>query len=128
MKQSALAARILLGSIFVVFGLNGFLHFLPQPSMPEGAISFFGALAMTGYILPLLFGTQIVGGVLLLVGMVPLALVILAPIIVNIVAFHVVLAPGGLPLAVVVAAAALFLAYAHRESYGPLLFPKSAQP
>jgi hypothetical protein len=125
MKQSALATRILLGSIFVVFGLNGFLHFLPQPAMPEGAISFFGALAMTGYFLPLLFGTQIVGGVLLLAGMVPLALVILAPIIVNIVSFHVVLAPGGLPLAVVVAAAALFLGYVHRESFRPLLSQRS---
>jgi hypothetical protein len=125
MKQSALAARFLLGSIFVVLGLNGFLHFLPQPSMPEGAISLFGALAMTGYFLPLLFGTQIVGGVLLLVGMVPFALVILAPIIVNIVAFHVVLAPGGLPLALVVTAAALFLAYAHRESFLPLLSQRS---
>ena len=93
MKQSALAARFLLGSIFVVFGLNGFLHFLPLPSMPEGAIAFFGALAKTGYLLPLLFGAQVVGGVLLLVGMVPLALVILAPIVVNIVAFHVFLAP-----------------------------------
>jgi putative oxidoreductase len=121
MKQTAAGARILLGSIFVIFGLNGFLHFIPQPSMPEAAVSFFGALAMTGYMLPLLFAVQVVGGVLLLAGIVPLALVILAPIIVNIVAFHVFLAPGGLPLAIIVAAAALLLAYAHRDSYVSLL-------
>ena len=89
--------------------------------MPEAAVSFSGALAMTGYMLPLLFTVQVVGGVLLLAGIVPLALVILAPIIVNIVAFHVFLAPGGLPLAIIVAAAALLLAYAYRESYVPLL-------
>jgi hypothetical protein len=125
MKKSALAIRILLGSIFLIFGLNGFLQFIPQFAMPEGAIAFFGALAKTGYMLPLLFAAQIVGGALLLAGMVPLGLVILAPIVVNIVAFHVFLAPGGLPLAVVVAAAALFLAYAHRESFGPLLSLRS---
>ena len=121
MKQTAMGARFLLGFIFVIFGLNGFLHFIPQPSMPDAAVSFFGALAMTGYMLPLLFAAQVVGGVLLLAGIVPLALVILAPIIVNIVAFHVFLAPGGLPLAIIVAAAALLLAYAYRESYVPLL-------
>jgi hypothetical protein len=127
MKQTALAARILLGSIFLIFGLNGFLHFIPQPAMPEGAISFFGALAMTGYMLPVLFATQIVGGALLLAGMVPLGLVVLAPVVVNIVAFHVFLEPGGLPLALVVAAASLFLAYVHRQSFGPLLSTGGAQ-
>jgi hypothetical protein len=127
MKQTALAVRILLGSIFLIFGLNGFLQFIPQFAMPEGAIAFFGALAKTGYMLPLLFAAQIIGGVLLLAGMVPLALVILAPIVVNIVAFHLFLAPGGLPLAIVVAAASLFLAYAYRKSYEPLLSTSGAQ-
>src|SRR6266542_735473 len=127
MRQTAAGARILLGSIFVIFGLNGFLRFIPQPSMPEAAVSFFGALAMTGYMLPLLFAVQVVGGVLLLAGVVPLGLVVLAPIIVNIVAFHLFLAPGGLPLAIIVAAAALFLAYAYRESYVSLLLRGPAQ-
>jgi hypothetical protein len=126
MKQTALAYESFSGSIFLIFGLNGFLQFIPQFAMPEAAIAFFGALAKTGYMLPILFAAQIVGGALLLAGMVPLALVILAPIVVNIVAFHVFLAPGGLPLAVVVAAAALFLAYAHRESFGPLLSQRTS--
>ena len=121
MKKTALATRVLLGSIFLIFGLNGFLQFIPMAAMPEGAIAFFGALAKTGYMLPLLFAAQVIGGALLLAGMVPLALVILAPIVVNIVAFHVFLAPSGLPLAIVVAAATMLLAYAYRESYEPLL-------
>ena len=83
-------------------------------------MAFFGAMAATGYLIPLLFATQIVGGALLLLGMVPLALVILTGVIVNIVAFHLFLAPGGLPLAVVVAALASFLAWAHRDAYRPL--------
>jgi uncharacterized membrane protein YphA (DoxX/SURF4 family) len=123
MKTAALIARIVLGFIFLVFGLNGFLQFLPQPAMPEGAVSFFGALAASRYMLPLLFATQIVGGALVLVGMVPLGLVILAPVIVNIVAFHVFLAPDGLPLATVVCLVAVFLAWRHRGSYGTLFVP-----
>jgi uncharacterized membrane protein YphA (DoxX/SURF4 family) len=120
MKTLNLIARILLGLIFVVFGLNGFLHFLPQPPMPDAAKSFFGGLAATGYMLPLLFAAQVLGGGLILLGMVPLGLLILAPVIVNIIAFHVFLAPDGLPLALVVAGLELFLAWAHREAYAPL--------
>ena len=120
MKTTVLIARILLGVIFVVFGLNGFLQFLPQPEMPPAAIAFFGGLAASGFMLPTLFATQLVGGALLLLGMVPLALVILAPVIVHIVEFHLFLAPGGLSLAIVVAALALFLAWTHRRAYRPL--------
>jgi len=120
MKTADLIARIVLGFVFLVFGLNGFLQFLPQPAMPKGAVSFFGALAASGYMLPLLFATQIVGGALVLAGMVRLGLVILAPVLVNVVAFHVFLAPDGLLFATVVFAVALFLAWRHRASYGPL--------
>lgn len=120
MKTGILIARLLLGLIFTVFGLNGFLHFLSMPPPPEPAMAFFGAMAATGYLIPLLFITQIVGGALLLLGLVPLALVILAGVIVNIVAFHLFLAPGGLPLAIIVAALAAFLAWAHRDAYSPL--------
>jgi hypothetical protein len=127
MKTAVVIARTLLGIIFVVFGLNGFLHFLPQPEMPPAAGAFFGALAATGFMLPTLFATQVVGGTLVLLGMVPLGLVILAPVIVHIVEFHVFLAPAGLPLAVVVAALALFLAWIHRAAYRPL-FAASLAP
>ena len=123
MKTAVLIARILLGVIFVVFGLNGFLQFLPQPEMPQAAIAFFGGLAASGFMLPTLFATQVVGGALLLLGMVPLGVVILAPVIVHIVEFHVFLAPAGLPLALVVAALELFLAWTHRWAYRPLFAP-----
>ena len=88
--------------------------------MPDAAQAFFGGLAATGYMLPLLFAAQVLGGVLLLVGMVPLGLLILAPVIVNIVAFHVFLAPEGLPLAIVVAILEFFLAWTHRKAYAPV--------
>ena len=127
MKTTVLIARILLGIIFLVFGLNGFLHFLPQPEMPQPAVAFFGGLAASGFMLPTLFATQVVGGALLLLGMVPLALVILAPVIVHIVGFHLFLAPGGLPLAIVVAALGVFLAWTHRRAYRSL-FTASAAP
>jgi hypothetical protein len=120
MRTATLIARILLGLIFVVFGLNGFLQFLAQPPTPQVALAFFGALAATGYMVPLLFASQIVGGGLLLLGMVPLGLLIVAPVIVNIVGFHVFLAPDGLALAVVVVALELFLAWTHRDAYRPL--------
>src|SRR5262245_14008901 len=92
-----LAARVVLGLIFTVFGLNGFLHFLPQPPSTPAAMAFGGALAATGYMFPLIKGTEVLAGVLLLSGRyVPLALTLLAPVVVNIVAFHLFLAPAGL--------------------------------
>ena len=121
MKIATLIARILLGSIFVVFGSNGFLHFIPQPAtMPEPAASLFGGMAATRYMLPLLSGTQVVGGALVLIGMVPLGLVILAPVIVNIFLFHVFAVPEGLSIAIVVCLLALFLAWRHRAAFQPL--------
>src|SRR5260370_17476315 len=85
-----IGARIMMGLIFFVFGLNGFLHFIPQPKeMPEVAGEFFGALMKTGYFLPLMFGTQLLVGVLLLLNrFVPLALALIAPVVVNIFLFH----------------------------------------
>jgi putative oxidoreductase len=102
MKTTITVVRILLGLIFTVFGLNGFLHFIPMQPLPQPAIDFFGALAATGYMIRLIFFGQLIGGVLLLTGVaVPLALVILAPIVVNILFFHLFLAPGGLAIAFV---------------------------
>ena len=117
-----LAARILLGLIFFVFGLNGFLQFLPQPPMAGAAGAFAGALAATGYMFPLIKGVEVVCGALLLLGQfVPLALVLLAPIIVNIVLFHAVLAPEGVVMGIVILALELLLARAHRGAYAPML-------
>jgi uncharacterized membrane protein YphA (DoxX/SURF4 family) len=115
--------RILLGLMFLVFGLNGFLQFIPQPAPPpEGAMAFFMALVHTGYMLPLIKGTEVVVGVLLLANrFVPLALALIAPNVVNIVLFHAFLEPKGIALAVVVLALEVYLAWAYRASYRPML-------
>lgn len=121
MRIATLIVRILLGLAFIIFGLNGFAHFLPNPAMPAAAVQFFGALFATGYMIPLLFATQVIGGILLLIGVfIPFALVILAPIIVNIFFFHLFLAPEGLPLAIIVVIFELFLAWRHSAAFAPL--------
>ncbi len=118
-----LIARLLMGLVFFVFGLNGFFHFIPQPkTMPPGAGDFFGALMKTGYMIPLIFATQTLGGALLLLNcFVPLALALLAPVIVNIILFHLNLAPSGLPVACVVVALELYLAWSYRRFFQPML-------
>jgi uncharacterized membrane protein YphA (DoxX/SURF4 family) len=121
------AARILLGLVFVVFGLNGFLQFIPMPEPPPAAGAFFGALAATGYFLPLLKATEVAVGVLLLAGRwVPLALTVLAPITVQIFAFHAFLEPGGMPMTVVILALHVFLAWCYRSSYRALFVAKAS--
>ncbi|MFT7670118.1 MAG: putative membrane protein YphA (DoxX/SURF4 family) [Planctomycetota bacterium] len=117
-------ARLLLGLIFAIFGLNGFLHFIPIPP-PEGAAAdFMGGLAATGYFFPLLAGTQVAVGLALLTNrFTALALIVLAPITVQIVAFHTV-APEGMPLALVVLVLHLGLAWHQRASFSPLLAAK----
>ena len=111
MRTASVIARYLAGLIFLVFGLNGFLNFIPLP--PPGGIAgqFMGALYVSHYLWAI-FGVQVVAGVLLLANRyVPLAVAILAPVIVNILAFHASMAPSGLPLALFVAVlwAAIFI-------------------
>jgi putative oxidoreductase len=103
MKTASTIARYLAGVIFLVFGLNGFLNFIPMP--PPGGIAgqFMGALYASHY-LWVIFAFQVIAAVLLLVNRyVPLAVALLAPVIVNILSFHVLMAPSGLPLALFVA-------------------------
>ncbi len=116
------AARVLLGLMFFVFGLNGFFHFLPTPPPPpEAAMSFAGALMKAGYFFPLLKGTEVIAGVLLLSGrFVPLALALLAPIVVNIAAFHTFLAPNPV-MVLVLLTLEIFLAWSYRDAFAPML-------
>jgi putative oxidoreductase len=96
MKIAVLIARILLGLIFVFFGLNGLLHFLPSPPIPGVAGQFVGALFASHYVV-VVSGLQVIGGILLLSGRyIPLALTILGPIIVNILLFHATMAPSSI--------------------------------
>ena len=99
MRIASLIARYLAGVIFLVMGLNGFLNFIPLPPPPGIAGQFMGALYVSHYVW-VIFAFQVIGGLLLLVNRyVPLAVAILAPVIVNILTFHVLMAPSGLPVA-----------------------------
>ena len=126
MRHIPLIARVLLGLIFFVFGLNGFFHFIPQPPPPPAAGAFAGALLATGYFFPLLKTVETLSGALLLVGRyVPLALAALAPIVVNILAFHAFLYPGGIGVPLLVIVLEVFLAWSYRSSFKPMLNPNA---
>jgi uncharacterized membrane protein YphA (DoxX/SURF4 family) len=124
MKILTIIVRILLGLIFVFFGSNGFLHFLPMPPLPQGVTGeYLHAFFASGYVY-VISGFQVAGGLLLLIGrFVPLGLTILAAIIVNIWAFHLLMAPEGLPPAVVVTILELFLVWSYRDRFAGILRP-----
>jgi len=124
MKVLTIIARILLGLIFVFFGSNGFLHFLPMPPLPQGVTGeYLHAFFASGYVY-VISGFQVAGGLLLLIGrFVPLGLTILGAIIVNIWAFHLLMAPAGLPPAVVVTILELFLVWSYRDRFAGILSP-----
>ncbi len=119
-------ARILMGLMFFVFGLNGFIHFMPTPpNLPEPVASFLGAMMKTGYMMPLISGTQVIVGALLLINrFVPLALALIAPEVVNIILFHIYLSPQGLGMAIFVVILELYLAWAYRKAFAPMLAAK----
>lgn len=121
MQKFFTAARLLLGLVFFIFGLNGFFHFIPQPPMEGPPAAFVGALVASGYLMALVKGVETVAGFLLLTGrQVPLALTLLAPVIVNILLFHLYLAPAGLALPIVITLLEIALAWAWREAFLPL--------
>ncbi|MGV3621406.1 MAG: DoxX family membrane protein [Archangium sp.] len=117
------AARALLGLLFVFASATYFLNLTPPPPELQGAAgAFTNGLGAAGYFMPLLKGTELICGLLLLSNrFVPLALVVLAPIVVNIVAVHAFLMPEGLPMAIVVAILHGALGFAYRQSFAPLL-------
>jgi putative oxidoreductase len=128
-KHLPTGARLFLGLVFTVFGLNFFLHFLPTPPSPPRAAAFAGALFGSGYFFPLLKTIEVVAGLLLLVGrFVPLALAVLAPIVINIVGFHLFLAPSGIALPLAVLAAELYLAWRYRAAFAPMLRARTPLP
>jgi uncharacterized membrane protein YphA (DoxX/SURF4 family) len=124
MKIATIIARILLGLIFVVFGSNAFLHFLPMPPLPQNlAGEYLHAFLASGYVY-VIGGLQVIGGLLLLIGrFVPLGLTILGAIIVNIWLFHLLMAPEGIPPAIVVTVLELFLLWRYRDAFAGLLRP-----
>jgi uncharacterized membrane protein YphA (DoxX/SURF4 family) len=127
MPKVTVGARLVLGLIFVVFGLNFFLNFIPPLAPPPRAAAFYQALVDSGYLFPVEKIVEIGGGVLLLAGrFVPLALVLLAPIVVNILFFHLFLDPANLPLALVVTVLEVFLAWRYRDAFQPILKARTA--
>ena len=126
MKTVSLIARYLLGLIFLVFGLNGFLNFIPMPPPTGLAGQYMGALFVSHY-LAAVFALQLAAGVLLLVNrFVPIALVLLGPILVNILLFHVTMAPAGLPMAVIVTALWLIVYFSVRRAFAGIFVARVA--
>jgi putative oxidoreductase len=123
MKISTVIARILLGLIFVVFGSNVFLHFIPTPPMPAGPIQdFTNVMMVTHYMLVVGF-FQVLGGLLLFIPrFVPLGLTILAPILVNILTTHILVMHGGLfPVPILCVLLWLLIFWRYRSAFAGIL-------
>src|SRR5262249_39650551 len=124
MKIFESSARITLGLLFVIFGCNGFIAFLPAPPLQGLAGQFLYTLSASHYGL-VVSGFQVLGGLFLIVNrFVSLAIAVLAPVIVNILCFHIFMMPSGLPLAVLVAVVWSFLACQHRHGFVGLFASK----
>ena len=126
MKILATIARYLLALIFIVFGLNGFLHFIPQPPPPsELAQQYFTVLFKSHYLL-FVFGLQLIAGVLFLLRRtVPLALTIAGPLIVNILLFHALMDPAGIVPGLVVTALWFVVYWQFRAAFFGIFFTET---
>lgn len=123
MKKAATGVRLLMGLIFFVFGLNGFLNFIPFEPEPEFAATMGGLMALK-YLIPLAkFIEVVVGAALLTNKFVPLALTLIAPIVVNIFLIHAFFDPSGLIMGGFLVFATAFLAHVHRDAFLPMLKP-----
>jgi putative oxidoreductase len=127
MKIASIVARYLLGLMFTVFGLNGFLHFIPQPPpLNPVAIQFLIAVSASHFA-AFFFGLQVLGGLLLLFGFfVPLALTLLAAELYNILAFHLTMAPGSIAPALVACVFWILVFLQYRESFNGIFSAKPA--
>jgi uncharacterized membrane protein YphA (DoxX/SURF4 family) len=117
--------RVLLGVMFLVFGLNGFLNFMPAPKdLPPEVITVSTGLMKGGY-MAVVSATEILVALLLLTNLfVPLALALLAPIVVGIITFHIAIAPATIVPGIVVLVMELYLAWAYRGAFRPMLRAK----
>jgi uncharacterized membrane protein YphA (DoxX/SURF4 family) len=124
MKIATIIARVLLGLIFVVFGSNIFLHFIPMPPPSPGLLGDFTKALFLSHYLHIVAVFQIIGGLLLLIGrFVPLGLLLLAPVIVNIDLVHILMDPSGLPMAAVISILLVFLIWRYRDAFAGILRP-----
>ena len=128
MKILVIVCRCLLGLLFLVSGANGFLNFFPQPPPPPGLAGQYITVLFESHYLVLVFILQVLGGVLLLANrFVPLALVVLGPVIVNILMFHYLMDPGGLVPGVVALALWLVVFYRVRDAFTGIFTMRKAQ-
>ena len=127
MKIASIVARYLLGLMFTVFGLNGFLHFIPQPPPANPLAIQFLIVVSASHFAAFFFALQVLGGLLLLSGFfVPLALTVLAAEIYNILAFHVTLAPASVAPALVASVLWILVFLQYRESFKGIFSAKPA--
>jgi putative oxidoreductase len=125
MKIAVIIVRFLMGLLFIFGAVVYFLNFFPQPELTGNLKTFNEGIAASGYFLPLLKFTELVCGIAFVAGrFVPLACVIIAPVIINILFVHIFLDRAGLPVAIFLVAANLFLAYAYGDKFKPLLEAK----
>jgi putative oxidoreductase len=125
-KLPTMIARIFLGLIFFVFGMNGFLNFLPATTLNESAGVFIGGLVGSGYFFQFLKLCEVVAGVALITGFfVPLALTLLAPISINIFLFHLFLDTSGLPVSLAIISLLAFLAFTYKDYFKQLFTLKA---
>lgn len=126
MKIGVIIARVLLGLVFTVFGLNGFLNFIPAPPMPPGLASQFVTVLLQSHWVWFVSGVQVIGGLLLLSGLyLPLAIAILGPVIYNILVYHLMLDHTGGSVAIVVALLWFFLFWRYRKYFESLFVMKA---
>ena len=121
LHKLTMVVRILFGLLFVVMGFNYFFNFITLPPLPMEGSAFMMGLAATGYILPFNAGLQIIAGLMLVFNFwAPLALILLAPLIVHIFLFHMFLDPGMLGMAIAVVVVEVFLAAMYWDNYSHL--------
>jgi len=126
MKIATIIARVLLGLIFVVFGSNAFLNFIPMPPPPPGLAGDYTKVFLASGYVYVIGGFQLISGLLLLIGrFVPLGLTILGAMIVNIWAFHLLMAPelAAMMPAIVVSVLELFLVWGYRDAFKGIVRP-----
>lgn len=120
MKIAATIARYLLGLAFTVFGLNGFLQFMPAPPLTGLPLQFFTVMTASHYMVPV-FLVQVVSGLLFLANRyVPLALAMIAPVIVNILIYHITMNPEGIVPGIIVTICWVILFSRYRASFAGL--------
>jgi len=124
-KKVHMGARLLFGLGFVIFGINGFLHFMPNPPVTPEAGALLGAFFKTGYFFPMVKIVEISVGIMLLSNLfAPLAAVLITPILVGITSIHLFLNPAGIPMMIFLHVLHGIIAFGYKDYYSSVLTMK----